>query len=432
MGDGTFGTACSLMEAVLQGSARQAIVADVAGAKDFGHALRRLRDRIRAHVWRAGGLEVDLARIVSSYDARTRQEGFHVLNDWDGKADRVNEDIIPVDVLHYLADRRGGEPPDEAALAILLDYYFLHVLSLFSLRVWDDGGDADERFDRLNRLLANLQGPGGSGQLFADNAETLVLLATSHYELRERGYDALLDCVRTLDRVHRTKVALGHASSMGCHLRFGFEAQCGRDTAALRDDNVADYPWLCFALAAAMDEYARMLAAGVHGADRDLVVEAMLNGLTADARAFVGDAPAALSECGAERSRFRERFQEHRRDLLDEFERHRPSERTYSPLSFFFNFSHNVLKGTVVDAMLWGEAWDVSFDDMLTGVPRADGKTDGKAELKTALATTLMNYARANPDTIRGRLMPVIVYDPDTGRQAFAVAMRKLREQQNA
>ena len=39
-----------------------------------------------------------------------------------------------------------------------------------------------------------------------------------------------------------------------------------------------------------------------------------------------------------------------------------------------------------------------------------------------------MGYARANPDRIRGRLMPVIVYDPSTGRQAFSVTMRKIRE----
>ena len=40
-----------------------------------------------------------------------------------------------------------------------------------------------------------------------------------------------------------------------------------------------------------------------------------------------------------------------------------------------------------------------------------------------------MDYARANPHKIRGRLMPVIVYDPAAGRQAYAVAIRKLREQ---
>ena len=37
-----------------------------------------------------------------------------------------------------------------------------------------------------------------------------------------------------------------------------------------------------------------------------------------------------------------------------------------------------------------------------------------------------MAYARSNPDRIRGQLMPVIVYDPQTGRRAFTVAMEKL------
>jgi hypothetical protein len=39
-----------------------------------------------------------------------------------------------------------------------------------------------------------------------------------------------------------------------------------------------------------------------------------------------------------------------------------------------------------------------------------------------------MAYARANPHKIRGKLMPVIVYDPQAGRQAFSVTMRKLKE----
>jgi hypothetical protein len=44
------------------------------------------------------------------------------------------------------------------------------------------------------------------------------------------------------------------------------------------------------------------------------------------------------------------------------------------------------------------------------------------------LATTLMGYARANPHKIRGRLMPVIVYDPAAGRRAFSITIRKLKE----
>ena len=35
---------------------------------------------------------------------------------------------------------------DAAVLAILLDYYFMHVLALLSLSVWDEG-DADANLD---------------------------------------------------------------------------------------------------------------------------------------------------------------------------------------------------------------------------------------------------------------------------------------------
>ena len=98
------------------------------------------------------------------------------------------------------------------------------------MRVWDDG-DPNENLDRLNAMLTDLQGPDGSGQQFAADAETLMLIGTSHYEPEEWGYARLLARVRTLDEPHQFRIGLGHASSMGCHLRFGFEAQCGRDTA---------------------------------------------------------------------------------------------------------------------------------------------------------------------------------------------------------
>ena len=79
---------------------------------------------------------------------------------------------------------------------------------------------------------------------------------------------------------------------MGSHLRFGFEATYGRDTVNMRNDNVADYPWLCYALATLMKaEHARMHAAGEDGPARRQVVESPLNGLSADARAMIGRPP---------------------------------------------------------------------------------------------------------------------------------------------
>ena len=415
-----FDVACSLIEKVLHGGVRRDVAAELSRSGDLGACLLRLRDRMRRHDWSSPRSRVTLDRFVGDYDRRTRAEGVHALHDWDGKADRVNDDSIPVDVLNFIIAQRGGDRPDPAVAAILIDYYFLYLLALLSLRVWD-AGDPSENLDRLAHLLEELQGPNGSGQLFAADAGTLILIATSHFEIDERGYDLLLERVRSLTGPHRTTVARSHAASIGCHLRFGFEATYARDTVAMRDDNVADYPWLCFSLATLMNEYVRLRLQPAD-AQRAAVVEAMLNGLSADARAFVGAPPRSLSACEPERARFAEMFSEHRDELLEQFERYRPSDRAYSPLSFFFNFSHNVLKGTIVDGLLQGRPWKLALNDLLTA--HVHGSDAGNSQ--EALATTLMGYARAVPDRIRGRLMPVIVYDPSAGRQAFAVALKKL------
>ena len=418
--DMSFDQACSLVENAVRGPVRKEIVAGLAG-KTLGSSLLALGDAMRANRFRAVGQQVFLDKVITAFDGRTRSEGFHILHDWDGVAQQTNPDIIPIDVLHFLVEQRGAEAPSQIEPAILLDYYFMHLIALLTMRVWDDG-DPNENFDRLNAMLAELQGPNGSGQQFAADAETLMLIGTSHYEPEEWGYARLLAKVRTLDQAHQFRIGLGHASSMGCHLRFGFEAQCGRDTLALRDDNIADYPWLCFALAAVMGEYSRLADAQIENRDRSVIEEAMLNGLTADARAFIGVPPPSLSDSEADRVRFVDGFMAHKGALLESFPRYRPNDQSYSPLSFFFNFSHNVVKGTVVDALLWGEAWDVSLNDLLTGVPRA-GLEEGSQQL---LAATLMAYARSNPDRIRGKLMPVIVYDPQSGRRAYTVTMEKL------
>jgi len=133
---------------------------------------------------------------------------------------------------------------------------------------------------------------------------------------------------------------------------------------------------------------------------------------------------ASLTGSEADRGEFRALFLQHREVLVEAFQRYKPLAGAYSPLAFFFNFSHNVLKGMVVDALLRGRPWPLTFDDMLTALAR----DEAEATLKHELAATLMGYARAHPDTIRGRPMPVIVFDPSTGRDAFAVTMRKIRE----
>jgi hypothetical protein len=174
-----------------------------------------------------------------------------------------------------------------------------------------------------------------------------------------------------------------------------------------------------------MEDYQSLRDAGIEGIGRDRIVEALLNALTPDANALIGDhPPVSLSSCAAERIRFRDLFLRHRRDLIGEFERFRPTERAYSPLSLLFNFSHNVLKGMVVDALLRGEASALSLNDLLTGI--SDGGP--KAEARQTVVNTLFGYAQASPDRIRGQLTPAIIYDPSCGREAFSVTMRKIRE----
>ncbi len=300
-----FAETCRLIGAVV--AARPAITAHAAAGRNLEHALLRLREGMRSHVWHVGATPIDLSRAVAHYDTRTRAEGLHALNDWDGVADAVNVNTIAVDVLDFVIRQRGEEAPHPVTIAVLLDYYLMYLLALLSLRVWDDGA-ADQNLGRLEALLAEVQGPGGGGQRFCDDAEALMLVATAHFELHERGYGVLLERVRTLEPARRTRVALQHAAAMGCHLRFGFEATYARDTIRMRDDNVADYPWLCFAVAGAMDEYVRMTDAGEHGPARDQVVEALLNGLTPDARAFVGAPIATLKGHEPERLRAREQL----------------------------------------------------------------------------------------------------------------------------
>jgi hypothetical protein len=418
----SFEEVSATLESVLRGSMRHAIVVDAAAARDATLALRRLRDGMRSDTWGSGASRVELGAAIAAADRRVRRDGFHAIHDWDGKAERVNDDTIAIDIVNYALDKRGAGAPDPAVLAMLLDYYFLYVLALLSLSAWE-GDDADARLDRVDGLLHDLQGSQGSGQRFVDDAATLMLLATSHYESAERAYDTLLDRVRGLAPRHRARIAHVHTRCLGSHLRFGIEATYGQDFTLMRDDNGVDYRWLSFALATVLDEYERLRAANEAGADRTFAVESLLSGLSADVDAFVGGRRLELFEpWSGEYVTLRDRLQASRRDLAAEFGAFRPSDDRYSPLSLFFNFSQNVLKGVVADAIMWGEPRAIGLNDLMT----AEGLG---STAKAALARTLMSYARASPDRIRGKLMPAIVYDARAGRRAFGATIRALTPQ---
>jgi len=417
-----FDAACVALDRALDGPFRKDLVAAAARHHTLGRALADFRAGMRSHDWRAGSEQIELGGIIDALDKSTRVEGFHVLHDWDGKADKVTPNTITLDVLEYVATQLGSQPTTTTVLGVVLDYYFMYILALVATRAWDSP-EPGAALDRVSRLLKHLQGPHGSGQRFADNAETLLLIATSHYEPKEHGYELLLQRARVLPPANRTAMALSHAQAMGGHLRFGFEVTYGKDLKNMRDDNGADYPWLCFGLAGLMDAYVGLVAAGDTGVELDRVIEGLINGLTPDPEAFLGRPPASLDPHQEELSRFTSGFTRHRSELLEAFETHRPTDRAYSPISLFFNFSQNVLKGTVADALLRGDAWTLSLNDLFTGVPR--GELRGEAKVR--LGRTLTTYARRNPDSIRGRLSPVIVYDPSTARQYFGATMRAIK-----
>jgi hypothetical protein len=422
MSDTSFETACALIAGVLAGPSRREIVAAVAAGSDGRQALRRLREHMRTHAWRMGPHTISLDAPVQTLDRRVRADGFHVLHDWDGKAERVNADMIAINVLDYVIDKCPSGPPNTNVLAILVDYYFSYLLMLLATDALGRA-NAGKDLDALNHLVALLQGPDGSGQLFAADAETLFLIGTSHFESKEGAYDTVLARARQLPFPHRRAIALGHAATLGSHLRFGYQVTYVKSYQLMRDDNGVDYRWLAFALSVLMEEYERQAQGGWGGIDRGILIEAIVNGLSADPAAFLIDPPhASFTPHLDEWSGLRDRLLRYRGDLLDAFKACRPLDRAYSPLALFFNFSHNVLKGTVADALNWGDAWHVSFNDLLTGVPEGDPRTLARQKL----ARTLMAYATAHPDSIGGRLSPVIVYDPTTGRRLFAEVIRCL------
>ena len=175
---------------------------------------------MRSHVWTIDEREFDFARAIEKLDRKTRQIGFHVLHDWDGIADRVNDDTIPVDVLHYLIDRRGEEPASAARWPCCSI-----TTSCTCWRCCRCASGTRAMPTRTSTVWTSccdlLQGPDGSGQPFATDAETLLLIATSHYEMYERGLcsPARATCGRSTTR-HQTNIALGPRGEHGLSSAF--------------------------------------------------------------------------------------------------------------------------------------------------------------------------------------------------------------------
>ncbi len=409
-----YDAACDRLSSVLRGPLRREIVDALSDGSGSDVPLSRLRRAMRSHTFPTASARLNLRSIVDSLDARCRREGLHILHPWDFTSHRRPDETASVLLVDYCA--RLDVPASRAGLALLLDHYLLGVLSLLAVRAWDHG-DANENLDVVTRLISELQGPDGSGHRFVDDAETLLLLAVSYYHPEEASYDALLGKVRTLDPAHQLRAAIPAAGMLGSHLRWGFRFMYRRDVGRMRDDNIVDYPWLLFSLLLPMREYARLCAAGVHPDERQHVVEALLNGLSADPWAFRGKAPAALTTHQAEYAEFCEFLAKHRDELLQDFALHRPTAAEFSPLAWICNFPLNAVVAAVVVAYVEGSA-----SRALNALFRASPSADPSPE---SYARGLMRFA-SDPTRLDARQAPLIVYDPYDGIRTYAALQRAL------
>jgi len=419
--------ACDALEAILKGEARAGILDELTRVGTFGDGLRRLRAGMTANAFRtsSGTLSEDfsLAKVVHRLDQLTRQDGFHVLHAWDHQTHRFTEDIVPVLMLDFFVRADHPEPNQRLVLEILLDYYLLHLLALCAMRAWDDA-DADSILERVTQLVVELQGPDGSGHHFVDDAETLLIYALSQFHPEEQAYDRLISKVVTLDEVHQVTFARASAAVLSAHLRWGFWLMYERDVLRMRKDNVGDYPWLLNSVVTLLRSYARLIGEDTSTVERRGVVQALLLGLAADPWAFRGKAPAALADHSAEHQEVQDLLKQHGAQLLEDFEAHRPTRNSYSPLALHFNFPHNVLVAIVTLALLEGQPRALSLNTLLVEEP-SDVSSD---ENQKDLALKLMAFSRGSPQRLGYQGAMLVAYDHFSGLRSFTMTVDTIRK----
>lgn len=409
----TYGAAADLITRTLAGAMRDQILAAVVEPLDFPRALSRLRSAMRSNTFPTAGPSLALERIVRTFDDATRADGFHVLESWDYQAHRFSELTVPVLMLDRCAPSLVPAGSQRQAIAVLLDQYFLSILGLLAVRAWDSG-DANANLSRVTAMLGALSA-GGSRQRFVDDAETLLLVAISHYHPYEDAYDSLLERVWTLDGEHALGLATACAGTLGSHLRWGHRFMYQRDIGRMRDDNVVDYPWLLFSLVTLMREFTRARESDRRGA----LAEAILNGLSADPWAFIGTMPRFLTRYALEHEELRCALHDHRADLRDRFAEYQPNRDAFTPLGFLCNFLCNGIAAMAATA-LTGDARHPSLNELFT----AHREDRDQAAAAADYARTLMAYAAVNGGRADGAAL--IVYDPFEAQAAVNTTLRVL------
>lgn len=411
--------ACELLEHALSDGLRPRILDALAEKQDFAESATALRNAMRSHTFPTGGDPLRLHSIVHSFDTRARRVGLHVLESWDYVAHRFADEITPVLMLDRCALDGIARDRQRAALAVLLDHYFMSVLGLVVARAWDEG-DPNANLDRATALLHSLQDCDASSNLrFVDDVETLLLTSVSHYHPDEHAYEVVVRRLDDLAPPRRRRMALACSAVLGGHLRWGLRFMYRRDVASMRDDNVVDYPFVIYGLLNLLHEYDADRAAGADDEAHVRTVEGILNGLSADPSFATSKAPRWLRTHHDEHAELRDLLLDHRDALLSDFCAHQPT-RTYSPLGFDTNFLCNTVVAMVATALA-DAGPRPTLNALFTRLPR-DGAACDEAERQ---ARSLMSYAIGN--RVAGEA-PLIVYDSCEAAHAFNVTSSVLRQ----
>ncbi|MEO9035467.1 MAG: hypothetical protein ABI442_08165 [Gemmatimonadaceae bacterium] len=416
--DSTFDDACELLEDALGGHTRGAILDAAGRLGGFRAALGRLRAGMQSHTFATSVAPLALDRVLRQLDARTRAEGFHVLQAWDYRAHRFLDHTAPALMLERVAIRRAPGVDECDVLAALLDHYFLWILALLAVRAWDRG-DPNANLDCVTRLANLLNGPQGSGHAFVETGELLLLLAISQYHPTEPAYDLLLHRVESLDAVHRRRMALVVAPVFASHLRWGFRFMYQRDPARMRADNAVDYPWVMFAVETLLDAYDCAKGAAGDKSDLDHVTEGLIDVISVDPSAFVDSIPDCLRGHEASHAKVRERLAGRRHELCAEWETRRPDQKWYSPIGFEVNFLNNVIVA-MVETLAGLTEPHVSLDALCR---RQAAGCDGPSALR--LARVLTRYGGVTADAVGGHAL--VLYDGHHGSACFNAALEVLR-----
>lgn len=399
------------LDSLLSGSARAGI-RDGLGTGPLDVRLKRLRRAMSEHA--VTGTPPGMAKIVRRLDVRTRADGFHCLHSWDHQAHRFTEDITPVLLLDFFG-RTGVEKPDaDFTVSILVDYYFLHLLALAAMRVWD-AEDPAAALQRVTALLAALQGDDGSGHHFLSSAETLLIYAISQFHPEEQAYGRIIDRVSTLPEQHRVDFAIRSAAVLGAHLRWGFWLMYERDVVRMRRDNEGDYPWLLWTAET-------LLTAWQEASDpEERLLVGLLQVLAPDPWILTASSPTSMPDLAEVHGRVREALTTCGPELLEALEAHRPTKEGYSPLALHFNFPHNALVAAVTLSLMESIPAPMPLDLLFEA---ADPRDEGVAQQH--FARVLMAFSGGSLDRLGHRGAMLIAYDPLSAMRSYSMLIRTL------